>query len=258
MTHFKFLTYIVYTMLLSVGFSCSEQETPQWNSNGRDNSSEVPIFDEIVLPQNVMDSLESVEAFVINDFNDFSVPLKTANGYFSKALENGKYDYIEAIEPLMSRQSIEELTTYVTNPISLMEEEHQKMFFKSKFSSTFVNKINSVVSSEFKLSSGTTYCCYWSVYYLKLQQNDGMLFSPLPSPKCALDPAKKDEYIERNYAMNTKILYGKTYIELYSFELEILYKDTKSKTPYLGIRYPRVIDPSPWPGYEFKYIIYNP
>lgn len=236
--------------------SCQNEEEVQAlfeNSNGP-FEIEANISDNF-LTEEIKDSLESVETFYIDTMDDLIVPMQEAQANFKQALQRGAFENYPAATSNLTRASVTKYTEYKTRPLVLPEEEHLKMFFKSKFSATIVNKINANVSPEYKISTGTTYYCYWYVYYHKIIKNQNQRFGIEDSPNCALYPDTRTSYIQRGYSKEeTAQTDGTTKIELYSFELVILYKDSNKR---LDIYYPRTIDPSPWKGYEFSYNILN-
>ena len=203
----------------------------------------------------IIDSLKNVEPYEINTFDDLLIPMDEANKIFKETLKNNYWeDYIPNY-PRVSRASSSRDTVYAYKALILPPDIDKKMYFKTKFSSTVVNKINANVLPEYKISTGTTYCCYWFVYYHKITLTPNQKFGYVASEKCALHPDTRSSFLERGYAMEKKTLEnGNTTVELYSFELRILYKDTSKKTIYLGIDYPCLLD-DPYKGYEFIYSI---
>lgn len=254
---FKIVLSVIITAMTLTFSSCQNEEDVQDLFENTDHASDIDtnINDNFITPE-IQDSLKSVEPYYIETMDDLFVPMQEADNAFKQALYRGDFEYYPTTTPILSRASVTKHTEYETRPLVMPEDIHLKMFFKSKFSATIVNKINAVVSPEYKISTGTTYCCYWYVYYHKIIKNSNQSFGQANSPKCALHPDTKTSYIERGYGKEeTAQADGTTKIELYSFELVILYKDTNKKTIRLDIYYPRAIDPSPWKGYEFSYNI---
>lgn len=213
-------------------------------------------YEDFITYGTIPNQLANAETYCIETLDDLNVPMQNANMVFKEALAKGLLENQIPNVPLVTRASVAKHTEYEVQPLVMPEEIHQKMFFKSKFSATVVNKINAVVIPEYRISTGATYCCYWDVFYHSLLLDSNQRFGFVDSPLCALHPETRSAYIERGYAMEKKEQSeGKIKIELYSFQLRILYKDTNNKTIYLGMPYPRVIDPSPWKGYEFSYNI---
>lgn len=200
--------------------------------------------------------LADADTYEIETLDDLNIPMQKANIVFKEALAKDLFEHQIPATLMVSRASVARHTEYEVQPLVMPEDIHQKMFFKSKFSATVVNLINAVVMSEYRISTGTTYCCYWDVFYHSVLLDSNQKFGYVDSPLCALHPETRNAFLERGYAMEKKEqVGGKTKIELYSFQLRILYKDTNNKTIYLGILYPRAIDSSPWKGYEFSYNI---
>ena len=202
----------------------------------------------------IQDSLENVEAYEINNFDDLYIPMLEAKEIFKDALNRGiiKNSNSRLISSA-TRAGIVSYNEYETIPLVVPEDVHQRMYFKSKFSAAVVNKINAVVMPEGRISTGTTYCCYWDIFYHDLTIDSNQRFGYVSSPQCALLPSNRNQYIDRGYEMEkTEQSNGKVLYELYSFQLRILYKDGGATT-YLGLMYPRIIDPSPWLGYKFSY-----
>lgn len=214
------------------------------------------ISEDSIYSPKVIKALQDAETYDIETLDDLIVPMQNANSVFKEALANGLVGNDEPAKQLLARVSISKHTEYEVNPLVLPEDIHMKMYFKSKFSATVVNKINAVVSPEYRISTGTTYCCYWDVFYHDVLLEPTQKFGYVESLHCALHPETRNAYIERGYAMEKKEENdGRVRYQMYSFQLRILYKDTNKKTIYLGITYPRALDSSPWNGYEFSYNI---
>ena len=175
--------------------------------------------------------LANAETYEIETLDDLIVPMQNANIAFKEALAEGLFENRIPTDPMDSRASVTKHTEYEVQPLVMPEDIHQKMFFKSKFSATVVNKINAVVIPEYRISTGTTYCCYWDVFYHSVLLDSNQRFGYVDSSLCALHPETRNAFLERGYAMEKKEQAdGKTKIELYSFQLRILYKDTNNKT----------------------------
>lgn len=213
--------------------------------------------DDFMFPEEIHDLLANAKTYDIETIDDLIAPMQNASIVFKEALGKGLLEkQIPVAIPMVYRASMTKHTEYEFLPLVMPEDIHQKMFFKSKFSATVVNMINAVVMPGYRISTGTTYCCYWDVFYHDILLGSNQRFGYVTSPNCALHPETRNAYLERGYAMEKKEQAdGKTRIELYSFQLRILYKDTNNSRIYLGITYPRAIDPSPWKGYEFSYNI---
>lgn len=254
---FRIALLVIITAMTLTLSSCKNEEDVKDLFENTNLSSDIDTdINDKFITQEIQDSLKSVEAYYIGTMNDLVIPMQEAHNAFKKALNRGDFkDYPEST-PILTRASVTKHTEYETSSLAMPEDIHKKMFFKSKFSAAVVNKINAVASPEYRISTGTTYCCYWRVYYHKIIKNSNQSFGQANSPQCALHPDTRNSYIERGYGKEeTAQADGTTKIELYSFEVVILYKDTNKKTIRLDISYPRDIDPSPWKGYEFSYNI---
>jgi hypothetical protein len=209
---------------------------------------------EFVLPTEI-DSLSQTELYEINTLDDFMIPMQKADSVFKIALEKGNFVYKPSPRSNISRASSSKYIEYERYPLVMGDDSlHQAMFFKSKFSSSIVNLINAKVDKNYQLSTGTTYCCYWYVYYHRVKLEKNQKFGTVSSPKCALQPETKSSYIDRGYQKTEKTQSdGTKLVELYSYEVCILYKEKKPSTR-LDICYPFVLD-SPSQGYEFIYNI---
>lgn len=257
----NFLSVILLLMAISLS-SCQNEEDVLLidNSNNRVHLDNLIVNDDTdnddFLTQQILDSLESTEVYFIDKLDDLLEPMQNAQNAFEQALKRGDfndYPFASLVQPFSSETRY---TQYETIPLGVSGDLHQQMFFKSKFSSSIVNSINANVSSAYKISTGTTYCCYWNIYYHRVKINPGQMWGPYDSPKCALHPDTKESYITRGYSKTqTSNEDGTKTIALTSYELLILYKDTNKETIRLNITYPRVLDPSPWKGYEFIYNI---
>lgn len=169
-------------------------------------------------------------------------------------LETGDFIYFPASWSIQSRVSSSKHIAYVHLPIIINDDAiNQKMYFKTKFGASLVSKINAICSEK-KLSTGTTYCCYWNVYYHRDTLEVNQKFGKVPSPNCALQPETRSSYTDRGYQKTEKEQNdGTTLVEMYSFELYILY-DEKKLPKRLDIYYPKIIGGVP-NGYEFIYNI---
>ena len=135
------------------------------------------------------------------------------------------------------------------------EDLEKKMYFKSKFGEKIVNEINAIGTPETNISTGTTYCCKWRVYYHPVTIEKNQKFGICSSPKCGLTPSTRTSYVDRGYGVEERALNnGRTRKELYTFSVLIMYKDTNKKTIRLDIEYP-IRTSADGPGYEFIYNI---
>lgn len=249
---FELLLMIVSTMGLLV--SC--QNDCELADLSFDNTHFTQTDSKITPSKEILDSLDKVEPFYIESFDDLATPMKESSKIVKNAIKEGIFDTYPISAIQYSRVSLTEHTAYVKLPMVMTEEIDKKLYFKSKFGANVVNLINAVVGPDRKISTGTTYCCYWNVYYHKIILESNQKFGIDDSPRCALQPDTRTSYIERGYDKEIEILNdGRTQVEMYSFELYILYKDTKGSTIRLDIYYPAIIDTGLWQGYEFKYNI---
>ncbi|MDE6653388.1 MAG: hypothetical protein K2K37_03260 [Muribaculaceae bacterium] len=254
----NFLFFIVISMMFSLS-SCQKDEPVTGPSGSGNNVAEMVAdnpddVNAVIINQEIYDSLKSVKSIFVGTEEDLFESVQKARALFLRTLMMGTFDDYLCSVPEFSRASITKYTEYVTRPVVMPEDIHARMFFKSKFGSQIVNKINALVSPERKISTGTTYCCYWNVFYHPAVKNSGQKYGPTASPNCALHPNTRDSYEKRGYEITTTDRGdGTTVIHMYSFELVILYEDTDKPTSRLDIYYPRIMDPSPWTGYEFIY-----
>lgn len=238
-------------MIVSLFCGCEQQTEIKEPVDSLSNIYSINGKDMLLPTQGVMDSLKNVTPYVINDIEDLETPLKGAKSQFAKILAANKF---ECPFFAQTRASVENFVYKTNNPLIISDEDVLKgMFFKAKFGSSIVNAINAKVMDECKISTGTTYCCMWEVYWGGVELQSNQKFGPVASPLCALHPDTRQGYTERGYKTEKYEREDKSsFMHMYSFELVILYKDTSKKTIYLELRYPQVID-YPHAGYEFKY-----
>jgi hypothetical protein len=246
---------IIFAIMLFV--SCQDaNDDVLLLDNATDNQSIIDhgLDNGLVFPTEI-DSLKQTEPYEINTLDDLLIPMQKADSVFKIALKNGNFVYKPSPKSNISRASSSKHIEYERYPLVMGDDSlHQAMFFKSKFSSTVVNLINAKVDKQYRLSTGTTYCCYWYVYYHRVKLDKNQRFGKVASPKCALQPETKSSYIDRGYQKTEKTQNdGTKLVELYSYELYILYKE-KNPPTRLDIYYPFVLD-SPSQGYEFIYNI---
>lgn len=257
------LLLIVTAMMFSFS-SCQKDEGvtgPSGSGNNVDDMIAVNPDDvnAVTINQEIYDSLKSVKPVLVETEEDLIGPMQKARTLFFRALLTGAFDDYPCSPSELSRGELKKHTEYVSRPVVMPDDVHAGMFFKSKFGTQIVNNINAIVSPEHRISTGTSYCCYWNVYYHQVVKNPDQKYGPLVSPNCALHPKNKASYEIRGYEDDDKEQAdGTSKIIMYSFELVILYKDTDKPTVRLDIYYPRIMDPSPWKGYEFIYNIYTP
>lgn len=200
-----------------------------------------------------LDSLEMIAPHEIDEIKDLGSVIEIADSLFHTILNNDSYVFEQNTHIVSSRASMEKFTVYVSNPLPLMPEDEQKMFFKAKFGSEVVDLINQHSTKDYKISTGTTYLCHWDVmmHYVNLSSNQNL--GVTTSPKCALHPDTKSSYLKRGYKTEKKLQNdGTSIMYLYSFQLDIMRKDTNKPTIVLSKKYPRLLD-SPYNGYEFNY-----
>ncbi len=251
---------IVTTMMLPFA-SCHEGNEVTAPSGTLDSVNDLVAADPddvnaVTINQEIYDSLKSVKPVLVETETDLYGPMQKARTLFFQALVRGAFDDYPYPTPELSRASATPHTGYEPRRVLLPEDLHAKMFFKSKFGAQIVNKINALVAPEHRISAGTTYCCYWNVYYHKVLIGSDQMFGVKASPNCAFNPDSKESYEKRGYAKEqTDLDDGTSKIELTSYELVILYEDKSNPGTRLDIYYPRVIDSSTWKGYEFLYNI---
>lgn len=220
------------------------------------NNSHAEDFRDTIEPSmETLDSLEMIAPYEIDELKDLGSALGIADSLFHTILNNESFISEQNTPMVSSRASMEKFTVYVSNPLPLMPEDEQKMFFKAKFGSEVVNLINQHSTKDYKISTGTTYLCHWDVMMHSVDLESNQNLGVASSPKCALHPDTKSSYINRGYKTEKKLQNdGTSIMYLYSFQLEIMRKDTNKPTTVLNIKYPRHLD-SPYNGYEFNYSI---
>lgn len=157
---------IIFSIMLFV--SCQDaNDDVLLLDNATDNQS---IIDNGLVFPTEIDSLKQTEPYEINTLDDLMIPMQKADSVFKIALENGNFVYKPSPRSNISRASSSKHIEYERYPLVMGDDSlHQAMFFKSKFSSTVVNLINARVDKNYRLSTGTTYCCYWYVYYHRVK-----------------------------------------------------------------------------------------
>lgn len=243
---------MTFVMMVSMFCGCEQQTEIKESVDSIGNIYSINGKEMLLPTQGVVDSLKNVTPYVINDIEDLEAPLKDAKIQFAKILAANKF---ECPFFAQTRASVENFVYKTDRPILLLDEDVIKgMYFKAKFGSAIVNAINAKVMDEYKISTGTTYCCMWDVYWGGVELQSNQKFGPVASPLCALHPDTRQGYTVRGYKTEKYEREDKSsYMHMYSFELVILYKDTSKKTIYLEIRYPKDIDEPHTGFYEFKY-----
>lgn len=253
----KFLKAILIVGALLSTFSLLVSCQQDYDMTSTTKSNESPYTESIfVYPYEESEGiLDLTETYEIDSLNDFLVPLQPATEVFKTALENGLViNYNESMS-LATRASMSNYKVYESRDLVFDEDLQKKMYFKSKFGTKIVNEINAIASPELQISTGTTYCCRWQVYYHPVTVEKNQKFGICPSPKCGLIPSTRTSYVERGYEFEKKSLNdGSTKYEMYTFTVLIMYKDTNNKTIRLDVEYP-IRTSADGPGYEFIYNI---
>lgn len=200
---------------------------------------------------------ENVPEYYIADDGDLFDILSVYNQKKEEKFlsENILFNDDECVDlPVQSRSSVTTDTAWVYKCVA-NDPAEEGAYFKAKFDSKMVAAINSKVIPEYKISTGTTYCCVWElmVKFFNLNPEESIIM--VNSPLCGLHPDTKSDYWSRGYKKMPEIVSsnGKKQVQLWSYRVRILYKDVKNPTYYLDIYWPAEILDEPYRGYQFIY-----
>jgi hypothetical protein len=216
-------------------------------------------FDSSLNQENITSVMYSdTNTYFINSEQDLQELLNQVNQRKDDSLKsNGWKEYKEDFIPTRGKVKVRIDTVY-QNKLASDGYSDPSVYapFTAKFGQQMVDEINLMVNPKEKLSTKKKYKCQWVLYLVDYKAKLNEKFASRPSPRCALVPSSKSEFIKRGYSVY--VHEPTQQYQMWSYQLIILHEDVKNKTIFIGADWPFKVRNPKGPGeigYEFIYAV---